>query len=167
MKITIRSWKPEDAAALASLLSNPNILKNLRDGIPFPYSESDALDYISAMTAADPDQIFAFAICQDQSVVGSITISRQDNIHRCTAELGYYVGEPYWGQGIATAAVRQICRKVFSCSDILRIYAEVFAGNAASCHVLEKAGFIREGILRRRAVKNGTVLDTHLYALVR
>ena len=167
MEVNLRPWALRDAAALAALLNNPNILKNLRDGIPFPYGESDALEYISAMTAADPDQTFAFAICLDGQLAGSIGVFRQSNIHRRTAELGYYVGETCWGRGVATEAVRQICRHVFDHTDILRIFAAPFSHNAASCRVLEKAGFTLEGTLRRSAVKDGVIRDTRLYALVR
>jgi RimJ/RimL family protein N-acetyltransferase len=84
-----------------------------------------------------------------------------------TAELGYYIGEPYWGKGIMTEAVRQTCEYVFAHSDILRIFAEPFADNIGSCRVLEKVGFRFEGLLRKNAVKNGEVLDMKMYALVR
>ncbi len=110
---------------------------------------------------------FAFAIAADGKAVGSISLSRGSNLTRQTAELGYYLAEPYWGRGLATEAVRQICRYAFDHSDILRIYAEVFESNAASCRVLEKAGFKLEGRLRCGVVKNGRALNTRLYALVR
>ena len=100
-------------------------------------------------------------------MVGSIGVFRQENIHRQTAELGYYVAEEYWGRGIMTEAVKQICEYVFCKSDILRIYAEPFAYNAASCWVLEKAGFQYEGTLRSNAVKNGKVIDMKMYSLLK
>ena len=96
-----------------------------------------------------------------------ISAARGTNVHRRTAELGYYVAEPYWGRGLCTAAVKAACAHVFAHSDILRIYAEPFAHNAASCRVLEKAGFVYEGTLRANAVKNGAVCDMRMYALVR
>lgn len=99
--------------------------------------------------------------------MGSIQLTRQQNIHRRTAELGYYVVRRRWGAGICTEAVRQICRFAFENTDVLRIFAEPFAENAASCRVLEKAGFQLEGVLRRNAVKNGQVRDMRLYSLVR
>ena len=94
-------------------------------------------------------------------------VFRQENIHRQTAELGYYVAEEYWGRGIMTEAVKQICVYVFCKSNILRIYAEPFAYNAASCRVLEKAGFQYEGTLRNNAVKNGKVIDMKMYSLLK
>ncbi len=100
-------------------------------------------------------------------VIGSIGIFRQGNIHRQTAELGYYIAEEYWGKGIMTEAVKQICEDVFANSDIIRIYAEPFAYNVASCRVLEKVGFQYEGTLRSNAVKNSKVIDMKMYSLLK
>lgn len=167
MKCLIRQWKIEDAKSLSKLLNNRHILDNLRDGLPFPYTEDDAKDYIQAMLSADPNSTFAFAIVVDERVVGSIGAFRCDNIHNQTAELGYYIGEAYWGQGIATAAVKQVCHYIFHYTNILRIFAEPFAYNQGSCRVLEKAGFQCEGILRKNAVKNGKVLDMKMYSFIK
>ena len=167
MTVTIRPWQETDAADLAAALNNEKILNNLRDGLPYPYTEADALDYITAMVQADPDETFAFAIALDGKAVGSIVVFRQQNIHRRTAELGYYIAEPYWGKGCMTAAVEQTCAYVFTHSDILRIYAEPFAHNTGSCRVLEKSGFRLEGTLRQNAVKNGEIIDMKLYSLLR
>ncbi|MDU7337443.1 MAG: GNAT family protein [Clostridium sp.] len=167
MESTIRTWKLSDAPDLATALNNPNILKNLRDGLPYPYTISDAESFIHAMLGAEPGSQYAFTIDVSGKAVGSIAVFRQANIHFRTAELGYYVAEPYWGQGLGTDAVRQICNYVFQKSDILRIFAEPFAYNTASCRILEKAGFTSEGILRKNAVKNGEVLDMKLYSLVK
>ena len=91
----------------------------------------------------------------------------KNNIHFRTAELGYYLAEEYWGKGIMTEAVKQVCKYVFDNSDIIRIYAEPFAHNIGSCRVLEKAGFQFEGLLRANAVKNGAIIDMKMYALIR
>lgn len=167
MKCKIRTWKLADAKDLAIALSNRKIQDNLRDGLPYPYTEQDGADYISAVLSANKDETFAFAITADNKVVGSIGVFRQGNIHRQTAELGYYVAEEYWGKGIMTEAVKQICGYVFEKSDIIRIYAEPFAYNIASCRVLEKAGFQYEGTLRGNAVKNGKVIDMKMYSLLK
>ena len=163
----IRKWELSDAIDLAAALSNKKVQDNLRDGLPYPYTEQDGTDYISAMLSADENETFAFAITVDEKVVGSIGIFRQGNIHRHTAELGYYIAEEYWGKGIMTEAVKQICAYVFEKSDIIRIYAEPFAYNAASCRVLEKAGFQYEGTLRNNAVKNGEIIDMKMYSLLK
>ena len=148
-------------------VSNIKIQENLRDGLPYPYTERDGVDFISAMRSADPNDTFAFAITVDDKAVGSISAFRQGNIHRKTAELGYYLAEEYWGKGIMTEAVRQLCDYVFSHTDIIRIFAEPFAYNIGSCRVLEKAGFQYEGTLRSNAVKNGKVLDMKMYSKLR
>lgn len=163
----IRQWEREDAASLAAALNNEKVQNNLRDGLPFPYTERDAEEYIAAMTAADSNSTYAFAIVYDGKCVGSIGVFRQANIHFRTAELGYYVAEEYWGRGIATAAVKEICDYVFDNSDIIRIYAEPFSYNAASCRVLEKAGFKKEGVLKCNAQKCGRVLDMNMYAKIK
>lgn len=163
----IRKWELSDAADLAAALSNRKVQDNLRDGLPYPYTEQDGAEYIKAMLSADETETFAFAITVDNRAVGSIGVFRQGNIHRRTAELGYYVAEPYWGRGIMTEAVKQICAYVFEHSDIVRIYAEPFSYNIPSCRVLEKAGFQYEGTLRCNAEKNGKIIDMKLYSLLR
>ena len=167
MKCRIRKWELSDAKDLATALSNKKVQDNLRDGLPYPYTEQDGKEFISAMLSADENETFAFAITVDNTVIGSIGIFRQENIHRQTAELGYYIAEEYWGKGIMTEAVRQICEYVFRESDIIRIYAEPFVYNIASCRVLEKAGFQYEGTLRSNAVKNGKVMDMKMYSLLK
>ena len=167
MKCRIRKWELSDAKDLAAALSNKKVQDNLRDGLPYPYTEQDGKEFISAMLSADENETFAFAITVDNMVIGSIGIFRQGNIHRQTAELGYYIAEEYWGKGIMTEAVKQICEYVFGDSDIIRIYAEPFAYNIASCRVLEKVGFQYEGTLRSNAVKNGKVIDMKMYSLIK
>ena len=166
MEADIRPWRIEDAKNLAEALNNKKILDNLRDGPSFPYTEEDAKAYITAMLNADKNTSYAFAITAHDKAVGSIGVFRKDNIHCKTAEMGYYVAEPYWGRGIVTCAVNQICRFIFENTDIIRIFAEPFAYNTASCRVLEKAGFAFEGTLRKNAVKNGVVIDMKMYSKI-
>lgn len=167
MDCNIRAWRMSDAADLAAALNNPNIQNNLRDGLPYPYTEKDAGDYIDTMFRADKNATFAFAITVDDKAIGSIGVFRKDNIHFRTAEMGYYISEPFWGQGLGTSAVKQTCKYIFENTDILRIFAEPFAYNTASRRILEKSGFLCEGILRANAFKNGKVLDMALYALLK
>jgi len=157
----------EDAGDLAAIIDNKKIQDNLRDGLPYPYTEEDARAFLAATLAADPHDAFSFAILADGQVAGSIGVFRQGNIHALTAEMGYYIGESFWGRGLGTSAVGQACRFIFEQTDILRIFAEPFAHNAASCRVLEKNGFKCEGTLRCNAVKNGRVLDMKMYALIK
>lgn len=167
MECVIRKWRMEDAGDLAKAINNKAVLNNLRDGLPYPYTEKDAKEFIEAMLAADPKDTFAFAITLEDKVIGSIGVFRQGNIHNRTGELGYYVAEEHWGKGYCTSAVKQICDYIFANTNILRIFAEPFSYNIGSRRVLEKAGFTYEGTLRSNAVKNGVVLDMTMYALVR
>jgi RimJ/RimL family protein N-acetyltransferase len=163
----LRVWRLEDAYDLAEAMNNKKVQDNLRDGIPFPYGVEDAVNFITGMEKAPADEVFAFAVVIDGKASGSIGIFRQGNIHRQTAELGYYLAESYWGRGIMTAAIKEACERVFAATDILRIFAEPFSYNMASRRALEKAGFLHEGTLRKNAVKNGAVVDMEMYGLVR
>lgn len=167
MNMALRGWEINDAADLANALNNKKIQDNLRDGISFPYTARDAEDYITSMLSAQKDSLYAWAITVEGKAIGSIGVFRKENIHCRTAEMGYYVAEPFWGKGVCTFAARDACDYVFRNTDILRIFADPFAYNAASCRVLEKAGFQFEGVLRKNAVKNGKVLDMNMYARVK
>jgi len=167
MDINIRTWKMEDAQSLAKALNNKKIHDNLRDGLPFPYTVSDAKDFISAMLATDDNNTFAWAITVDDTAIGSIGVFRKENVHRLTAEMGYYISEEYWGKGIMTEAVKQACNYIFENTDIIRIFADPYASNTGSCRVLENAGFVYEGTLRKNAVKNGQIADMKMYAIIR
>ncbi len=161
---TIRPFRLEDAPALAAALNNPAIMNNLRDGLPYPYTVQDAQAFIQTTLAAEKGSQFSYAIVSEDQVVGSIGAFRQGNIHNRTAEMGYYLAQSHWGRGLTTQAVTEVCDYLFTHTDLLRIFAEPFAHNLASCRVLEKAGFTREGVLRQNAVKNGEIIDMILYA---
>ena len=167
MECQIRPWEITGAADLAEALNNKKIQDNLRDGLPYPYTKKDAVDFINAMLGADKNDTFAFAITVDNRVIGSIGVFRKDNIHSRTAEMGYYIAEPFWGKGFGTNAVKAVTNYVFNHTDIIRIFAEPYAYNTASCRILEKSGFIFEGILHSNAIKNGQVLDMKMYALMK
>ena len=167
MNIGIRLWRTDDSQNLARALNNRSIHENLRDGLPFPYTSSDAESFITAMLAADPNIVYARAITVDDDVVGGIGVFRKDNVHRLTAEMGYYVAEEYWGKGVMTEAIKLICSFIFNNTDIVRIFAVPYSSNFASCRVLEKNGFVCEGILRKNAIKNDQIVDMKMYALIK
>lgn len=148
-------------------MNNKNIQNNLRDGLAYPYTKNDAIDFIQAMLNSNKDTTFAFAIISGEKVVGSIGVFRQDNIHKLTAEMGYYIAEPFWGKGLGTNAVKQVSNYIFNNTDIIRIFAEPFAYNTASCKILEKSGFVFEGTLRSNAIKNGQIVDMKMYSLIK
>ncbi len=103
----------------------------------------------------------------DGEAVGSIAVTLKDDVYRKSAELGYWLAEPYWNRGIMTEAVRRICRHAFAAYDIVRIFAEPFACNTASRRVLERAGFTLEGVIKMSVYKNGRMLDSCIYALLK
>lgn len=163
MKCSLRRWQMSDAQDLAHALNNQTIHDYLRDGLPFPYTVADAQAYIRSVEEAE----FAFAITVDDRAVGSIRAVRKENIHYRTAEIGYSIAQEYWGKGLMTQAVQQLCDYVFTTSTIVRISAESFAKNHSSYRVLEKAGFTLEGVLQKHAEKNQQLFDMKLYALIR
>ena len=167
MNCILRKWRLSDAKELAAALNNEKIHRNLRDGLPYPYTERNAHDHIITMLSSDETCTFAYAITVNDRVVGSIAAFRQSNIHRQTAELGYYLAEEYWGRGIMTDAIQQLCDILFQTTDLLRVYAEPFACNTGSRRALEKAGFAFEGMMKNNAVKNGKVQNMALYSLTR
>lgn len=167
MSSEIRKWQKQDAVKLSEILNDKTILDNLRDGLPYPYTVKDAEDYINFVLSADRNSTFAWAVVYNGELAGNIGIFRNSNIHSRTAELGYYVGKLYWNKGVATEAVMQACRYIFENTDIIRIYAEPFVRNKASCRVLEKAGFNCEGTLYANAVKNGIIEDMKMFAKIK
>ena len=161
----VRSFRETDAAELARHADNRNVWLQLRDRFPHPYTVDDARGFIAFASGADPET--AFAVTVDDRPVGSIGTVLGEDVERCSAEVGYWLGESYWGQGIATRALVGFTRYAFAAYELERLFAVPLAANAASCRVLEKAGYRLEGRMRRSAVKDGIVQDQLLYAVLR
>lgn len=167
MKFCLRKWQPDDVEAVTQYANNAKIAANLRDAFPHPYTSADAEGYVlSCVQSGDEGQICR-AIEVDGKAVGSIRIFVGSDVYRRSAELGYWLAEEYWGKGIMTEAVREICEEAWNRFDVVRIYAEPFARNAGSRKVLEKAGFVLEGVMKQGVFKNGETLDYCMYALCR
>ena len=161
----IRPWSPTDAVALQRYANNRNIWINLRDAFPHPYTLEDAEAFLNLVTQEEPQMTFAIATASE--AIGCIGLRRGMDIHSQTAELGYWLGEPFWGQGIMSEAVTEFSRYAFSAFELQRIYAEPFESNRASVRVLEKAGFVCEARMTASIFKDGKVLDSFLYARLR
>jgi [ribosomal protein S5]-alanine N-acetyltransferase len=161
----IREFRPDDVRSIAHNANNREIWMNLRDSFPHPYSESDAQEWLYLVSSITPCTNFALEV--EGLAVGGIGLKLQDDIHRRSAELGYWLGKDYWGRGIATEAVRSLTEYSFTHFDLCRIYSLIFSWNPASVKVLEKAGFAYEGRLRKAVQKDGKMTDALLYAIVR
>ncbi len=161
----IRDWQEEDALGIVKYANNFKIARNLRDGFPHPYSLSDAKEYLSKVKRQNPRTFFAIAT--DTEVIGSIGLALGEDVHRFSAEMGFWLAEPYWGKGIMTEAVKKLTEFSFERYGLNRIYAEPYTTNPASAKALEKAGYKLEGIMRANVFKNGKILDQYLYARVR
>jgi RimJ/RimL family protein N-acetyltransferase len=158
----VRSWREDDAVPLQRHADNRNVWLNLRDLFPHPYTLEDARWWVAFASSEDPER--SFAIATDDEPIGGIGLVPGEDVNRHSAELGYWLAEPFWGRGIATSAVRAFTDWAFERFSLNRIFATPFAGNTASERVLEKAGFNREGVLRNAAVKNRLLLDQVMYA---
>ncbi len=163
--IVLRPWTISDALVLARIADNKKIADNLRDLFPSPYLISDARKWIRSVLSADPPQ--NFAILYDNVIAGNIGIVTKDDVYRRNIEIGYFIDEKFWGRGIATCAIRAVTTFAFCNFDIVRVYAEVFAGNHASARALEKAGFRLEAVLKNYIIKNGVTKDECIYSILR
>ena len=167
MDFTLRPWRETDAAGIVPYADDPLVAKNLRDVFPCPYTLADAETYVRSCVEQEGRGQLCRAIVVDGTAAGSIGLFLGNDIYRKSAELGYWLGRPFWRQGIMTAAVRAMCAEGFQTWDIVRIYAEPYAGNLGSRGVLEKAGFTLEGVLRSSVYKNGEILDSCIYGRLR
>lgn len=162
--IHLRALQNNDAVILSQSLNNPNVIRYLSSKIPHPYTIEDANWFINTGSA---QQAYNQAILYHGQFCGVIGVYLKDKEYAHTAEIGYWVSEQFWGKGIATRSVRQFCELLFTTTDIRRIFNPVTAQNTASIRVMEKAGFILEGILKQNVCHQGILADEHLFALVK
>jgi ribosomal-protein-alanine N-acetyltransferase len=165
-QFVLRSWRHGDETSLVEHADNWNIWINLTDAFPHPYTEGHARRWVG-LCQEEPRRSMQFAIEVAGRAVGGIGFEAGAGIHRKMARIGYWLGEPYWGRGIATEALRLVSAYAFNHFDLLRLQAEVLEWNPASARVLEKAGYRFEARLRRGCVKNGDVIDELIYALLK
>jgi len=165
MDVSLRILKLSDANRFAELANNPNIWKTMRDGFPHPYAKEDAIKFINFSHDVKTNTIFA--IEYNGELVGATGLHGQADINRFSMELGYWIGEPFWGKGIATKTVALITDFGFKNLDINRIFAGTIEGNLASSNVLKKNNFQFEGISRKSAFKNKEFKDEYHFALIK
>lgn len=157
----IRAWRESDRESLLRFANNRRIWRNLRDRFPHPYTEAHA-DAWFALCREHPEHA-GWAIEVERTAVGGISLATNQDVYAKTGEIGYWLGEPWWGRGIMTRAVRMVSDHAFARLGLERIEAPVFAWNPASMRVLEKCGYEREATLRRSVFKDGQLIDCMLY----
>ncbi|MEP7014544.1 MAG: GNAT family protein [Verrucomicrobiota bacterium] len=162
---TIRDWCPEDAVSLAKHANNRKIWLGVRDLFPNPYTIEAAQEFLQKATTEKPTRKFCIEV--DGEASGDIGIRIGEDVHRQTAELGYWLGQEFWGKGVMSEAAAAFTEYCFENFQLQRIHAQCFANNPASNRVLEKIGFVFEGRLRKNAIKDGKVLDSLLYAKIK
>lgn len=157
----LRDWDISDAVTLTRHANNPRIAENMRDAFPSPYTREDANRFISLAT--DHTRHLFLAIEIGGEAVGGIGIQPLEDVRHRTAEIGYWLSEVHWGQGIVTDAVRSLVPVAFRQYDIVRLQAGIFSNNPSSMRVLEKCGFVREAVHKHAITKNGVLLDEVVY----
>lgn len=163
-RCVVRPWRSTDGESLARHANNPNVAKQLRDRFPHPYTRTHATEFLQFAGSESPPRNLAIDV--DGHAVGGVGFVPGSDVERYAAEIGYWLGEPLWGRGIATEALTLVTGYVFGELNLLRLFALPFADNVASRRVLEKAGYSCEGILRAASVKFGAPRDQAMYARV-
>ena len=162
-RCTIRNCRLSDAESLAKHANNRNVSIKLRDRFPYPYTIEDAKRFLERVVAKqDLEEIFCIDI--GGALVGTIGLHRGEDVHRLTAEMGYWLSEEFWGKGIMSEVVPAFVDYCFENFSLTRMFATTYVTNPASSRVLEKAGFVFEGRLRKNIIKEGQILDSLLYA---
>jgi RimJ/RimL family protein N-acetyltransferase len=162
---TVRSWQWRDRDAIVRYANNRKVSINLRDRFPYPYTARDARNWLDVVVDQKPRTDFAIDVAGE--AVGGIGFTPQHDVERRSAEIGYWLGEPFWGRGIATEALIVVSEYAFSIFDLWRVFAHEFDWNGASGRVLEKGGYEFEGRLRKSVTKNGRTIDQLMYAIIR
>lgn len=163
--VVVREWREDDVATLVREANNRNVSRQLRDRFPFPYEAAHGAGFVRWAISQAPRTVWAISV--DDEAVGGIGVELGRDVERVSAEIGYWLGEPFWRRGIVTSALEMVTPHLLATFGLSRIFALPFTGNAASVRVLEKAGYVREGHLRQCAIKDGVIVDQYLYARYR
>jgi RimJ/RimL family protein N-acetyltransferase len=160
----LRQFRLSDIRSLVKHANNKKISDNLRDRFPHPYTEKDAEWFINHSLSY---KTFSrnFVIELNNEAAGSISITPDEDVYRLNAEIGYWLGEAHWGKGIMTSVIQMTVKYAFENLGIKRVYATPFATTIGSIKVLEKAGFVREAIIRQGVIKNNKILDYYIYSI--
>lgn len=162
-RCTIRDWRLHDAESLAKHANNRKVWLTLRDRFPHPYKIDDAKEFLARATNNEgQEKVYCIEI--DGCATGGVGLILGEDVYRLSAEFGYWLGEEFWGRGIMSEVVPAFVDYCFEKFSLHRMFARAYANNPASARVLEKAGFVLEGRLRKNVIKDGQILDSLLYA---
>jgi len=164
-KCVVRDWSRTDKTALVGIANNRNVWRNLTHKFPHPYTDADAEWWFGFLERMSEPTHWAIEV--DAQAVGGIGVMRGEGVFVKSAHFGYWLGEEYWGRGIMTHAVKLVAPYAMSRFSLVRLESPVFAWNPASMRVLEKCGFVKEGVSRASVFKDGELVDQVLYSLVR
>ena len=162
---TLRPWYPDDAESLVKHANNPRIASNLRDGFPYPYLLTDAKRWLKMVDDNMEDLILAIEV--NGEAAGGIGLHGLKDVYRYNGEIGYWLSERHWGKGIMSQAVTAMVEYAFTKTKWLRLFACIYENNPSSMRVLEKNGFKPEAIHKKTVMKEGKLMDEHLYALLK
>ena len=160
--VSLRPLQDSDLPNLVEYAGNKAIFDRLTDGFPHPFDEAAGRAFIKRQSEKDPIEVLAIIL--DGDLIGCIGIHPKSDVDRLNAELGYWIGEPFWGKGIMPQAIEQMIPYAFANFEIHRIFARPYGDNPASQRVLEKAGFVLEARFEKTLIKNGELKDELIYA---
>ncbi len=167
MDFTLRRWTENDAQDKADFTNNEEVLKWLWDGVPIPYTKQNAIDWINSINIMDKNDGMEYCIDVDGKAVGTVGYIRGESMRRYSCEIGYFLSQSYWKQGIMSTAVSFLCNHIFEYTDIVRIYAEVYEGNTASQSLLKKCGFTHESTQKKAVIKDGQMINLEIWTLIK
>jgi len=165
-RLVLRPFEAGDAPTVQRLAGAAEVADTTLN-IPHPYLDGMAEGWIATHGPARANWesvTYAITTAAD-GLVGAVSL-RLEPAHR-RAELGYWVGVPYWNRGYASEAASAVIRYGFETLELNRIHAHHFTRNPASGRVMEKAGMRREGLLRQHVVRSGRLEDLAAYAILR
>lgn len=161
--ISLRPLSENDKSVLAKLANNKKIWDNLRDYMPYPYTEKNAEFFIQLTAKEEPRMTFGIEFKNELcGVIGLIPLK---DVYCKTAEIGYWLGEDYWSKGIATVALKLLTNYGLNTLGLVRLHTGVYEHNIASMKVLEKCGYTKDGVFKKAVIKNGVILDEHKYSI--
>ena len=165
LNLELRPFTMDDAPSIAKYANNENIEKWLRDGFPSPYTLKDAKKFVQNLVDMESPNIFAISV--DGEAVGSLGVFFQENVYKKSAEIGYWLAEPFWGKGIMSNSIRFLTQYLFSSYDLVRLFSEPYSDNIGSRRALEKAGYKYEGTKKSAVYKHGAYHDSCMYAAIK